>query len=164
MGNTNEAHIKDLIHSVNYFSRLGVIILAFRRFIRDFILVTVNLFFLFWKEKLNHNYCQSLTLFVFCNINFAKRQWTFKSSTTILCCVNGATFVSSFDRFMLVQQARGPAWYSDSSILVYHFWKHASFLSFFTFSPSLLVSIPSPKYQSVTNPLFFQYGFVTSSR
>ena len=31
-----------------------------------------------------------------------------------------------------------------------------SFLSFFTFSPPLFVSIPSPKYQSeMTNPLFY---------
>ena len=40
-----------------------------------------------------------------------------------------------------------------------------AFLSFFTFSHALLVSIPSPKYHSkMTNPLFFQYAFVTSSR
>ena len=55
----------------------------------------------------------------------------------------------------------------QSSILVYHFWKQAfchSFL-FFTFSPALLISIPSPIYQSkMTYPLFFQYAFMTSSR
>ena len=35
----------------------------------------------------------------------------------------------------------------------------------YSFSPALLVSIPSPKYQSqMTNPLFFQYAFVTLSR
>ena len=38
-------------------------------------------------------------------------------------------------------------------------------LSFVTFSSALLASILSPKYQSkMTNPLFFQYAFVTSSR
>ena len=36
---------------------------------------------------------------------------------------------------------------------------------FFTFSPALSFSIPSPKYQSqMANPLFSQYAFVTSSR
>ena len=40
-----------------------------------------------------------------------------------------------------------------------------SFLSFFTFSHALLLSIPSPQYQSeMTNPLFSQYAFVTISR
>ena len=39
------------------------------------------------------------------------------------------------------------------------------FLSFFTFSPALFVFILSPKYQSkTTNPLFFHYAFMTSSR
>ena len=36
---------------------------------------------------------------------------------------------------------------------------------FFTFSTALFVSILSPKYQyEMTNPFFFQYAFVTSSR
>ena len=36
---------------------------------------------------------------------------------------------------------------------------------FYTFLPAVCVSIPSPKYQSkMTNPLFFQTAFVTSSR
>ena len=40
-----------------------------------------------------------------------------------------------------------------------------SFFSFFAFSPAPLISILSPKYQyKMTNPLFFQYTFVTSSR
>ena len=43
--------------------------------------------------------------------------------------------------------------------------KISSFLSFFTFSPALLVSIPSPKYLSeMINPFFSKYAFVTSSR
>ena len=50
-------------------------------------------------------------------------------------------------------------------VYTYFLNKISSFLSFFTFSLALLLSIPSPKYQSkMTNPLFSQYAFVTSSR
>ena len=43
--------------------------------------------------------------------------------------------------------------------------KKKEWLSFLTFLSALLVSIPSQKYQSeMTNPLFSQYAYVTSSR
>ena len=57
---------------------------------------------------------------------------------------------------------RGKTKYSSKTLCTHSKWANEQTLKrhsllFFTFSPALLVSIPSPKYQSkMTNPLFFQ--------